>query len=122
MEELLIYLWVQVPVDVTHNDSGLRLVSCQVNRKLNSALSIFKDKDRLHLLCTPKDIDRRKLFQRDFLNSFKFSDKFDELLDFQCPTCFKMFATRNAASRHRKEVHSELPESPEVEISRDQYY
>jgi hypothetical protein len=30
-----------------------------------------------------------------------------------------MFATRNAASRHRKEVHSEVPESPDVNLSRN---
>ena len=29
-----------------------------------------------------------------------------------------MFATRNAATRHRKEVHSEVPDSPEMDVSR----
>jgi predicted RNA-binding Zn-ribbon protein involved in translation (DUF1610 family) len=41
------------------------------------------------------------------------------LSEFQCPICGKMLATRNAATRHRKEVHSEAPESlPSPDISR----
>ena len=40
--------------------------------------------------------------------SCSFLDKAEALVDFQCSICGKMLATRNAAQRHRKEVHSEV--------------
>ena len=59
------------------------------------------------------------MYTQQLTSFFPSSDKTEALIDFQCPICGKMLATRHAALRHRKEVHSEIGDpNPDPDISR----
>jgi hypothetical protein len=65
------------------------------------------------LILLSKTLQQHKL-HKAIESYFVSLDQLESLIDFQCPICEKMLATRNAALRHRKEVHADVAESPEV--------